>query len=65
MTNGDKVRSMTDEEIAMFISDVIDCCQIEWQRCEKCPLNGAGKFCSDDEFAEYFGKEVSEDAEKD
>jgi hypothetical protein len=61
MTNGDKIRAMTDDELAKFITDVTECCSDGW-KCGDCPLNGAGEFCSEDEFAEYFRKEVSEDA---
>ncbi len=59
MTNGDKIRAMTDEELAKFIADVTDCCSDGW-KCSDCPLNGAGESCSEDEIAEYFGKEVEE-----
>lgn len=59
-TNGDRIRAMTDEELAKFIFHVTDCCSKGWQWCEDCPLNGAGEFCEVDEFTEYFGKEVGE-----
>ena len=61
MTNGDKIRAMDDKELAKFISDIIGCCDKGWQWCENCPLHEAGRFCDEDEFAEYFGKESIED----
>ena len=53
---GDPENPMTDEELAKFISDATICCH--GRRCEDCPLNCAGEFCSEDEITEYLGKEV-------
>lgn len=58
MTNGDKIRSMTNEQLARFITAIIDCCTMDGKLCVKCPLYEAGEFCLECEIAEYLGKEV-------
>lgn len=40
MTNADKIRNMTDEELAEFIDKVTDCCSDGWM-CDKCPMYDA------------------------
>lgn len=59
-TNGDKIRAMTDEELAEFIDTVTDCCSDGWM-CDKCPIKSIG--CDKDSFIEWLKQEVSEDAE--
>ena len=59
MTNGDKIRAMTDDELAKFITDVTECCSDGW-KCSDCPLNDVGGSCSEKEFAIYFGLEAEE-----
>ena len=39
-TNADRIRSMTDEELAAFIDKVTDCCSDGWM-CDKCPMYDA------------------------
>lgn len=56
ITNGDKIRAMTDDELAKFIMDVTDCCANGF-KCGDCPLSGVGS-CSEKEFAIYFGLEA-------
>lgn len=57
MANGDKIRAMSDEELAKFIMDVTDCCSDGW-KCSDCPLNGVGDSCSEEEYISYLGKEA-------
>ena len=57
-TNGDKIRAMTDEELAEFIDTVTDCCSDGWM-CDKCPIKSTG--CDKDSFIEWLKQEVSED----
>ena len=57
MTNGDKIRSMTDEELADFINDVTDCCS-DGYICEKCPLNSVGSHCNIYTFEKWLKQEV-------
>ena len=62
MTNADKLRSMTDEELAEFIRKVTDCCSGRWKCNKKCPLYDAD--CTKLRgTAEWMKQEVSEDAE--
>lgn len=37
MTNGDKIRQMTDEELADFFCGIFQCC-VNDKECEKCPI---------------------------
>lgn len=60
-TNGDRIRAMTDEELAEFLSDITDHCSDGWE-CDQCPLNQADDNCSYLGLIKYFKKEVSEDA---
>jgi hypothetical protein len=41
VTNGDKIRSMTDEQLAEFLHRIIRCCTNESCQGNKCPLYGA------------------------
>lgn len=38
VTNGDRIRSMTDEELADFLDTITDCCSAYYRKCEKCPM---------------------------
>ena len=40
MTNADRIRQMTDEELAEFIDKATDCCSDGWT-CDKCPMYDA------------------------
>lgn len=40
-TNADKIRRMSDDELAEFMDFVISCCSSGW-RCNECPLKNAG-----------------------
>ena len=38
MTNGDRIRQMTDDDLFDFLDTVTDCCNAEFPRCYKCPM---------------------------
>ena len=38
-TNGDRIRAMTNAELAKFLGDIADCCSINF--CKDCPMYGA------------------------
>lgn len=40
-TNGDKIRAMTDEELADFLDTITDCCSAYYTECDKCPMKFA------------------------
>ena len=61
MTNADRIRQMTDEELAAFLNDVTECCS-DGYICEKCPLNSVGEHCNIITFEKWLKQEVSEDA---
>lgn len=63
ISNADRIRQMTDDELADFINDVTDCCS-DGYICEKCPLNSVGSHCNIYTFKKWLKQEVSEDAEK-
>mgnify|MGYP007133746318 FL=1 len=44
MTNADYIRTMSDEELAHFISEIADCCVCKAEMGEGC---SAGKKCED------------------
>lgn len=58
MTNGDRIRQMTDEKLAEFLNDVADNCSM--QECKNCPMNGA---CVDVpiSMAKWLKQEVSDE----
>ena len=37
-SNGDKIRGMTDEELADFLDTITDCCHAYVPKCENCPM---------------------------
>ena len=52
MTNADKIRGMTDEELADFLDTITDCCHGESildgesiSECDRCPMKYASAFC--------------------
>ena len=59
MTNGDRIRQMTDEELREFLNDIADKCSM--QDCKYCPMNGA---CDDVPISmrKWLKQEVSENA---
>lgn len=57
-SNADRIRQMTDEELAEFIDKVTDCCSDGWM-CEKCPINRKG--CDKDRFIEWLKMEARND----
>lgn len=56
MTNGDKIRAMTDEELAIVLSGQCSCCEYQYAMCET-------EYCvCEHGVMEWLQKEVSEDA---
>lgn len=39
LTNGDRIRAMTDEELSVFLGEIADNCS--YNTCDNCPLYGA------------------------
>lgn len=61
MTNGDRIRQMTDEKLADFLDTITDCCNALMPQCDKCPMKyqNATPRCAIDL---WLKQEVSEDA---
>lgn len=57
MTNGDRIRAMTDEEIASFFNHVLECCSDGW-KCDECAFKNAGK-CSEKDLLTWMQKEAA------
>ena len=38
MTNGDRLRQMTDEELTAFLDTITDCCNAFVPKCDECPM---------------------------
>ena len=54
MTNGDRIRSMNDEEMAVFLKDIIHHCN--YMGCRECPM-----YCPRDKSGYYIcGKTMIE-----
>ena len=60
MTNGDRIRRMTDEQLAKFLDGIADNCSM--QDCKHCPLSGA---CDDVPISmdKWLKQEAKEDAD--
>lgn len=58
VTNADRIRQMTDEELREFLNDIADKCSM--QDCKYCPMNGA---CDDVPISmqKWLKQEVSND----
>lgn len=56
MTNGDRIRQMTYDELAEFIDKVTDCCSDGWM-CDKCPIHSMG--CYKESYIAWLKKEVN------
>ena len=65
MTNADRIRQMTDKELAKMFARIGERC-MKRSHCQRCPLNNG---CNYDgistPFEIWLKQEVSEDAEKD
>lgn len=60
MTNLDRIRAMTAEELAEFLDKVTGCCAgIDSTDCDNCPLY-KGRGCCENSIAEWLESEVSE-----
>ena len=59
LTNGDRIRQMTDEELSAFLGGIADNCS--YNTCDNCPMYGA---CVDVPISrdKWIKQEVSEDA---
>ena len=61
MTNADRIRAMTDEELAAFINRIVICHHLRNAgNCEKCPIHPA-KPCDTEGIAEWLQKPAEED----
>lgn len=64
-TNADKIRSMTDEELAVFLDEFsarcVDC--IELGRNKDCPIYNQGIFCEPCDIVEWLKQPVEEEPE--
>ena len=38
MTNGDRIRQMSDDELADFLDTITDCCNAFVPKCDECPM---------------------------
>ena len=38
MSNADRIRQMTDEELADFLDTITDCCNEFVPKCDNCPM---------------------------
>ena len=52
-TNADRIRSMTDEELAEWIGNITDCCYGNY--CDGCPFNENG--CNKEKLIKWLQKE--------
>ena len=61
MTNADRIRALSDEELADFLDTITDCCNAFAPKCDKCPMKyqDATPRCMRDL---WLKQEVSEDA---
>lgn len=59
MTNGDRIRTMTDEELAAFLHKITSCCYS--QKCMDCPFYYVYN-CDYVSLTEWVKSEVSENA---
>ena len=60
MTNADRIRAMSDEELAAFINRIVICHHLRNAgNCEKCPIHPA-KPCDTEGIAEWLQKPAEE-----
>ena len=38
MTNGDRIRQMSDEDLTDFLDTITDCCNAYVPKCDECPM---------------------------
>lgn len=63
MTNLDRIREMTAEELAEFLDKATTCCTSDCDECGRCPLFVCRKYsggCGQDSIAKWLESEVSE-----
>ena len=60
MTEGDRIRQMTDEELANMLSSIWSCHHFD--SCEKCPLSETDN-CRSDGVKRWLGSEVQNNEE--
>lgn len=60
MTNGDRIRQMSDAELAILISDIADTCEINTECHQSC--NGCDEYyCYFDDCLNWIRKEYSDE----
>lgn len=59
-TNGDRIRQMTDEQLAEMLNEIKGCIRNE---CSRCPLKYVKTICCTMSIAEWLRKEVDEDGQ--
>ena len=63
MTNADRIRSMTNEELVVFLdgfsSQCIECA--EYEKNESCPIYKEGHYCRPQEIMEWLQQPAEED----
>jgi len=55
-SQADRIRAMSDEELAEWINNITDCCYGNY--CEGCPFNGNG--CSKEKLIDWLKSEAKE-----
>lgn len=63
MTNGDKIRAMTDEELFVFINKITDCC-FSNNDCDNCPMKYSDNLYYRCNIEEWLKQEVKTDDER-
>ena len=58
-SNGDRIRRMSDAELASFIDKVTDCCS-DGYMCDKCPVRTERPTCNVVSFTEWLRKEADD-----
>lgn len=61
MTNCDRIKNMSVEELAKFINDVAACC-FKDAECENCPINcrRTAVYCTSSTISKWLNSEVEE-----
>lgn len=61
MTNGDRIRAMTDEELFVFLNEITDCC-FSNNDCDNCPMKYSDELYYRCNIEAWLKQEVIEDA---
>ena len=57
MTNGDRIRKMTDRDLSEIFNKIKECVRGE---CSKCPLNEVKVICTERSILEWLKKDIKE-----